>query len=87
MMIKKNDGSYWQHCLLLYVRYCLLVLPIKSIRETLPEEDIYEQTDNSVAEDDKEASEPMDTDQDKKTGLCGIRCDNRKNLPPIPMWL
>lgn len=38
----------------------------KKHKETLPEEDIYEQTDNSVAEDDKEASEPMDTDQDKK---------------------
>lgn len=38
----------------------------KKYKGILPEEDIYEQTDNSVAEDDKEASEPMDTDQDKK---------------------
>ena len=41
----------------------------KKHKETLPEEDIYEQTDNSVAEDDKEASEPMDTDQDKNRTL------------------
>lgn len=69
MMIKKKR---WIPLVILLAIVCAILLAgfaYKKHKETLPEEDIYEQTDNSVAEDDKEASEPMDTDQDKNRTL------------------
>lgn len=66
MMIKKKR---WIPLVILLAIVCAILLAgfaYKKYKGILPEEDIYEQTDNSVAEDDKEASEPMDTDQDKK---------------------
>ena len=38
----------------------------KKHKETLPEEDIYEQTDDSVTEEDKTTSDQTDTDKEQK---------------------
>lgn len=65
-MIKKKRWILLAALLAVVCAILLAGFAYKKHKETLPEEDIYEQTDNSVAEDDKEASEPMDTDQDKK---------------------
>ena len=66
MMIKKKR---WIPLVILLAIVCAILLvgfAYKKHKETLPEEDIYEQTDDSVTEEDKTTSDQTDTDKEQK---------------------
>lgn len=66
MMIKKKR---WIPLVILLAIVCAIQLAgfaYKKHKETLPEEDIYEQTDDSVTEEDKTTSDQTDTDKEQK---------------------
>ena len=66
MMIKKKR---WIPLVILLAIVCAILLvgfAYKTHKETLPEEDIYEQTDDSVTEEDKTTSDQTDTDKEQK---------------------
>lgn len=66
MMIKKKR---WIPLVILLAIVCAILLAgfaYKKYKETLPEEDIYEQTDDSVTEEDKTTSDQTDTDKEQK---------------------
>lgn len=66
MMIKKKR---WIPLVILLAIVCAIPLAgfaYKKHKETLPEEDIYEQTDDSVTEEDKTTSDQTDTDKEQK---------------------
>ena len=66
MMIKKKR---WIPLVILLAIVCAILragFAYKKHKETLPEEDIYEQTDDSVTEEDKTTSDQTDTDKEQK---------------------